>query len=138
MDRLGELPCLVEVGRRGLAPDQVGVRRVGQAARDRRLDAAGDAEEALGRALARQELAVALVDVARDQRRGERIGARDEHGRHVRDVRRETRRSERALELRGRHQHLAAEVAALLLGRELILEVHARGARLDHAAFISS
>ena len=29
-------------------------------------------------------------------------------------------------------QHLAAEVAALLLGRELVLVVHARGARLDH------
>ncbi len=33
--------------------------------------------------------------------------------------------------LRG-DEHLAAEVAALLLGRELVLEVHARRARLDH------
>ena len=32
----------------------------------------------------------------------------------------------------GRDQHLAAQVAALLLGRELVLEVHAGGAGLDH------
>ncbi len=32
----------------------------------------------------------------------------------------------------GRHQHLAAHVAALLLAGELVLEVHAGGARLDH------
>ena len=31
-----------------------------------------------------------------------------------------------------RHQHLAAHVAALLDRRELVLEVHAGGARLDH------
>ncbi len=34
--------------------------------------------------------------------------------------------------LADRHQHLAAEMAALLLGRQLVLEMHARGARLDH------
>ena len=32
----------------------------------------------------------------------------------------------------GRDEDLAAQVAALLLGRELVLEVHAGGARLDH------
>ena len=31
-----------------------------------------------------------------------------------------------------RHQHLAAHVAALLHGGELVLEVHAGGAGLDH------
>ena len=39
---------------------------------------------------------------------------------------------ERANELAGRHEDLAAQVAALLLRRELILEVHAGGASLDH------
>ncbi len=34
----------------------------------------------------------------------------------------------------GRDQHLAAEVPALLLARELVLEVHARRAGLDHRA----
>ena len=90
-----------------------------------------DAEEALGRALAGQELAVALVDVAREQRRGERVGARDEDGRHVEHVGGEPRGDERPDELARRDEHLAAEVAALLLRRELVLEVDAGGARLD-------
>ncbi len=127
----GELGRLVEVGRRGLAPEHVRVRRVGEGARDRRLDAGRDAEEALGRPLAGRELAVALVDVAREQRRRERVGARDEHGRDVEDVGREPRRDERPDELARRDEHLAAEVAALLLGRELILEVDPGGAGLD-------
>ena len=75
---------------------------------------------------------VALVDVAREQRRAERVGARDEHGRDVADVGGEPRGRERPDELRRRDEHLAAEVAALLLRRELVLEVHARGAGLDH------
>ena len=91
-----------------------------------------DAEEALGGALARQERVVALVDVAGDERGREGVGAGLEDRRHAADVGRQARRGERALELRGRHEHLAAEVAALLLGRELVLEVHARGAGLDH------
>ena len=52
--------------------------------------------------------------------------------RHVEHVGGEPRGGKRADELARRDEHLAAEVAALLLGRELILEVHARGARLDH------
>ena len=52
--------------------------------------------------------------------------------RHAEHVGREARREEGADELAGRHEHLAAEVAALLLRRELILEVDARRARLDH------
>ena len=52
--------------------------------------------------------------------------------RHAHHVGREPRGDERADELRRRHEHLAAHVAALLLGGELVLEVHARGARLDH------
>jgi hypothetical protein len=100
-------------------------------ARDRRLDTRLETEEALGRPLAGDELAVALVDIAREQRRRERVGARDEDGRHVEHVRREPGRHERADELTRRHEHLSAQVAALLLGRELVLEVDARGTRLD-------
>ena len=62
----------------------------------------------------------------------ERVGAGDEHGRHVEHVGGEPRGGQRADELRRRHEHLPAEMAALLLRRELILEVHAGGARLDH------
>ena len=51
--------------------------------------------------------------------------------RHVEHVGGEPRGDERADELARRHEHLAAEVAALLLGGELILEVDGRGAGLD-------
>ena len=84
-----------------------------------------------GRPLAGEELVVALVDVAREERRRERVGARDEDRRHVEHVGGEPRGDERADELARRHEHLAAEVAALLLRRELVLEVHAGGAGLD-------
>ena len=131
VDRGGELLGLRHVGRRRLAPDQVGVGGVGEAARDRGVDAVADAEEALRRALAGAELAVDLVDVARQERGRERVGARDDQRRHVGDVGREPRRDERADVLGGRHEHLAAEVAALLLGRELVLEVDRRRAGLD-------
>ena len=52
--------------------------------------------------------------------------------RHAEHVGREARRQQRADELAGRDEHLPAQVTALLLGRELILEVDARGSRLDH------
>ena len=63
--------------------------------------------------------------------RGERVGARDDERRHVGDVGGEPRRDERAHELARRHEHLAAEMAALLLRRELVLEVDGRRAGLD-------
>ena len=52
--------------------------------------------------------------------------------RHAEHVGRESCGEQRADELAGRDEHLAAEMAALLLRRELILEVDACGARLDH------
>jgi hypothetical protein len=60
------------------------------------------------------------------------VGAGDEHVGHVQHVGRQARRHQRADELAGGHQHLAAQVAALLLAGELVLEVHAGGAGLDH------
>ena len=75
---------------------------------------------------------VALVEVAGDQRRRMRVGASDKHGRHAADVGREPRGVERADEGLRRHQHLAAEMAALLFRGELVLEVDAGGAGLDH------
>ena len=83
------------------------------------------------RALAGDELAIALVDVGGDQLGALRIGSRQHEGRRAADVGGETRRDQVALMRRGRDQHLAAHVAALLLGRELVLEVHAGGARFD-------
>ena len=90
-----------------------------------------DAEEALGRTLAGGELAVSLVDVAGEEGCGEGVGARDEDGRDIEHVRGEAGGHERADELARRDEHLAAEMAALLLGRELVLEVNTGRARLD-------
>ena len=83
------------------------------------------------RSLAGDELAVPLVDVAREQGRGESVGSCDEHGWDVEDVGREPCGDECADELARRDEHFASEVAALLLRRELVLEVDASGPCLD-------
>ena len=117
----------------GLPPQQVGVRREGEAAGDAMVEAGAvlQAEEAFGRALAGDEWPVALVDVAGDQLGAFGVGAGDEDGRNAADVGGEPRGIEVADRGLGRDQHLAAEMAALLFGRELVLEVNARGAGLD-------
>jgi hypothetical protein len=90
--------------------------------------------EALWRPLAGDERAIALVHVGGEQLRGVRVGAAQQHGGHTLDVGGEARRVERADVLADRHQHLAAEMAAFLLRRELVLEMHARRTRVDHRA----
>ena len=90
-----------------------------------------EAEEAFGRPLAGQERLVALVDVGGDQLRALRIGAGDEDGRDSADVGREPRGVEVADRGLGRDQDLAAQVAALFLGRELVLEMNAGDACFD-------
>jgi hypothetical protein len=87
--------------------------------------------EALRCALAGQELAVALVDVGRDEPGAFRIGARHDNGRHAADVGREPRRIQIALVRGARDEHLAAEMAAFLLGCQLILEMHSGSPGLD-------
>ena len=82
-------------------------------------------------ALARDELAIALVDIGGDQLGAFGIGARQHEGRRAADVGGQTRRDQVALMRRGRDQHLAAHVTALLLRSELVLEVNAGRARLD-------
>ncbi len=109
------------------------MRREGEAAGDAMVEAGAvlQAEEAFGRPLAGDERAVPLVDVAGDQLGAFGVGARDEDRRHATDVGGKARGVEVADCRLGRDQHLAAQVAALLLGRELVLEVNARGAGLD-------
>jgi hypothetical protein len=60
------------------------------------------------------------------------VGPRDDQRRHVAHVGGEPRGVERLDVLPGRDEDLPAEVAALLLRGELVLEVHAGRARLDH------
>ncbi len=90
------------------------------------------AEEALRGALAGQEGLVVLVDVRGEQVGRLRIGAGEQHGRHAWQVGGQARGDQLLHRFLSRHQHLAAHVAALLGRGELILEVHAGGAGLDH------
>ncbi len=132
MHRIGELARLFDVRFGRLDPEQVGVRRVREAARDRRVESPAHRVESLGRAFAGQKLGVARVDVARDDVRSVGVGARDDDRRNVEHVGRETGGHEMADRFLRRNEHLAAEMAALLFRRELIFEVDAGGAGLDH------
>ena len=132
MDRLGEPAGLVQVGGGGLAPQQVGVGGVGEGAGDRGVQAGRDPEVALGGALAGHERPVPLVDVGGEQGRGQGVGPGQEHGRHPGDVGGQPGRLQGADELAGRDQHLAAQVPALLLRGQLVLEVDPGRPGLDH------
>ena len=125
---------LVEIRLRGLHPDEVGVVGVGEAAGDAGLDAVFDVEEALRRpaALAVDKRLVAFVHVGRDERGRVGVGAGDEDGRHAGHVGREAGRVQLADELARRDEDFAAEVAALLLRGQLVLEVNTGRAGRDH------
>ena len=131
MDRGGERPRQLDVGLARLDPQQVGVRREGETAADDGIQPRRHPVEALAGALAGGELLVALVDVAREQIGRESVGAGDDDRRHAGDVGGEPSGVQGADVLLRRHQHLAAEVSALLLGRQLVLPVDAGGAGLD-------
>ena len=132
MDRVGELLRELEVRPARLAPDQVGVRRVGEPARDRLVEAVPGLVEALDRALAGAELLVDGVDVGGEQVRRLGVGAREDDRRHAHAVGGEPRGDQLVDGLARGHQHLAAHVAALLDRRQLVLEVDAGGAGVDH------
>ena len=132
MDGLGELACILQVRLAGLAPDQVGVRRIGEAAADRLVQTRTHAIKAFDGTLAGDEGLVVLVDVGSEQVGGVGIGACYQQGRHAGDVGGEARGVQLVHRFARRHQHLAAHVAALLHRGQLVLEMHAGGARLDH------
>ena len=114
MHRLGKAPGLAEVGGRGLAPQDVGVRGVGDGPGNGGLDASPDAEESLRGPLAREKRPVGRVDVAGEQVRPEGVGPGDDQGRHAGDVGRQAGCLQGADVLGGRDEDLAAHVAALL------------------------
>src|SRR5205085_311756 len=115
VDALGKGARLLQVRMARLEPDQVGVRREGKSSRDAMFKAGAvlQAEEPLGRPLAGDERAVALVDVAGDELRAFRIGAGDDDCRDTAYIGREASRIEVADGRLGRDEDLATEVAAL-------------------------
>ena len=64
---LREFSCLIEIRLRGFAPQQIGIRRIGQAASDGGLRSALNVVEAFRGALSGQEFAIARIDIAGDQ-----------------------------------------------------------------------
>src|SRR5205823_9380366 len=129
---LGELLRFGKIGRRRLAPEQIGIRSVGHGARDRAIELTTETEKAFRRTTTAAKLAVACVDVTREQLRAVSVRASDEDGRYVEDVGGESSSDEGANELSCGNEDFSAEVAALLLRRKLVLEVDARSASLDH------
>ena len=91
-----------------------------------------DPVEAFLGPLAGDERLVPLVDVGGDQGRRFGVGPRDHDGRHVGDVGRQAGRGQRADVLLGRDQHLATEVAALLLRGQLVFPVRTGDTGGDH------
>ena len=88
--------------------------------------------EAFNRPFARDERRIRRIAVAGDQLRSVGVGPRHQDRRHAKHIGRKPRRRELLNSLARRHQHLATHVPALFGRRELVLEVHARGARFDH------
>src|ERR1041385_9505316 len=80
-----------------LAPDDVGVRRVSERARNRLVQPGFDGEETLGSPASGQESMIAFVDIAREQTGAVRIGARDQDRVHA-----EHRSEEHTSELQSR------------------------------------
>src|SRR4029453_8807099 len=109
----------------GFDPDQIGVWRVRQAARDDRIDSAADAEETFGGAFTGAEGGVSFVHITGQQRGSERISARNDDARNAADVGSQPSRIERTDVLPRGNEDFAAEMPALLFGSELILPVHA-------------
>src|SRR5699024_10058457 len=105
---------------------------VGLCTCDAGLEARLDVVVTLGGALAGDEGNVALINVRGDQGGGLCVGTGDDDGRGVGDVRCQAGGVQGADVLLGRDEDLATEVAALLLGGELILPVGAGGTGVDH------
>ncbi len=131
MDGGGE-PCrLIEIGVRGLTPEQVGVWRICQSTGDGLVETGLHLEEALVGPGPGAEGAVCRVDVAGEQGCRVGVGAGYDEGRHPADVGGEPRRDQRPDMLGGGDEHLAAHVPAFLLRGKLVLEVHTGGPGLD-------
>ena len=132
MNRFGEPARFVDVRLGRLAPDEVGVRRVRQPAGNRLIEPFLNVIKSFRRPLAGEERAVVIVDIARKQPRRVRVRSRDNDRIDAHDVGREAGGDQVAYGLLRRKQHLAAQMAAFFLGRQLILEVDGGGTRFDH------
>ena len=129
---LCKLTGKADVWNAGFAPHQVRVGGIGHATADGLFQAILHAVEAFLRALAGQERLVVGVVVGRDQVGGFGVGAGQHDGGHAHHVSSKTCGDQLFAGFLRRHQHLATHVAALLDSGQLVFEVNACSARLDH------
>ena len=95
-------------------------------------NSAAEIEEAFGGASTGQERRVARIDVAQQEAGTVGVGTGYQQGGNPHHVRGQAGGDQLLHELADWHHHLAAHVAALLGGRELVFEVHRGGAGFDH------
>jgi len=121
----------------GLAPQQIGDRRISEAARHRLVEAVPRSVKALDGPFAGAERLVVGVDIGVTEIRGFGVGAREDERRNAHGVGGEPRGNELLDRFSGWDQDLTAHVAALFDRRQLILEVDA-AAPASIIAFINS
>ncbi|MNL00956.1 hypothetical protein D3C87_1214080 [compost metagenome] len=132
-DRFSEATSFVQVRLGGFAPDQVGVRRVGQAASDGLVQTGAHFVETFLGTFASHEWLVVRVAVRSQQVSGVGVGTGQDDGRSTGNVSSQASSGQLLYGFLGRNQYLAAHVAAFLHGSQLVFEVNAGGACFDHA-----
>ena len=132
VDSVGEPTGLVQVGRARLAPDEVAVGRIGEAAGYGGGHPGLGVEEPLRGPPSGEERPVTVVHIARDKRRAQSVGTGDDDRRNAQHVGRQAGCCEGADVLLGRDEHLAAHVATLLFRSQLVLEVDAGSTCAQH------
>ena len=133
LDRFGKAACFVQVWLGGFAPDQIGVRRVGQATGDCLVEAGAHFIEAFLGALAGNEWLVVRVAVRGQQVCRVGVGTGQDDGRCTGNVSGQASGGQLLYSFLGRYQYLATHVAAFFHRSQLVFEVHAGSACLDHA-----
>src|ERR1044072_7793995 len=121
--------------RSGLAVSNHSMSAYGAYARARAIAASTPsltAKNRSGRRLTGAPAPIVFVGFARQQRGAVRVGARDQNRLDAAHVSGQARRDKLRDEFAGGHEHLAAQMAAPLHGRRLVLERRAGGACADH------
>ena len=132
LDRFGELLGEDQIRFARFAPHHIRISRVGKPARHRLIESGARFVEAFHRALASAEGLIVIVDVRRDQIRRFGVGASKNDGRYAEAIRCKSCCDELFDRLPGWHQYLTTHMPALFHRRELVFEVNAGGAGVDH------
>src|SRR5438270_10836798 len=123
MDSFGKAPGLINVRLRCLAPDHVGVGSIAKPARNGRIKAASETEEAIIGAFTGEELKVADIAVTSEQLGAVGISAGDQERRYAADVGSQPRGNQLGHEFLRGHQDLAAHVTAFFGRGKLVFKV---------------